>query len=129
MKNKQNAYSHKKPNNEAREVSVSAQRQAFSGPLPPPEILKQYQQLSPDLVNRIITLAEDEAQARRKLESDTLQANIEISKKTSSERAKGQIFGFSIGIVGLLSSVALPLCQDTCPLSNLSIQTKAGVGK
>ena len=23
----------------------------------------------------------------------------------------------------------LPLCQDTCPLSNLSIQTKAGVGK
>ena len=22
-----------------------------------------------------------------------------------------------------------PLCQDTCPLSNLSIQTKAGVGK
>ena len=23
----------------------------------------------------------------------------------------------------------IPLCQDTCPLSNLSIQTKAGVGK
>jgi len=23
----------------------------------------------------------------------------------------------------------VPLCQDTCPLSNLSIQTKAGVGK
>ena len=28
-------------------------------------------------------------------------------------------------IVGLRS----PLCQDTCPLSNLSIQTKAGGGK
>jgi len=123
MKNKQNAYSHKKPNNEAREVSVSAQRQAFSGPLPPPEILKQYQQLSPDLVNRIITLAEDEAQARRKLESDTLQANIEISKKTSSERAKGQIFGFSIGIVGLLSSVALASLGATVAASIVGSST------
>ena len=26
-------------------------------------------------------------------------------------------------------SEAFPLCQDTCPLSNLSIQTKAGGGK
>jgi len=25
--------------------------------------------------------------------------------------------------------IAAPLCQDTCPLSNLSIQTKAGGGK
>ena len=29
----------------------------------------------------------------------------------------------------IIISMSGPLCQDTCPLSNLSIQTKAGVGK
>ena len=28
-----------------------------------------------------------------------------------------------------LGQFTCPLCQDTCPLSNLSIQTKAGGGK
>ena len=37
--------------------------------------------------------------------------------------------GENLTVATIQRRVASPLCQDTCPLSNLSIQTKAGVGK
>ena len=38
-------------------VQVAEQR-AFSGPIPPPEALERYAAINPDLVNRIMALAE-----------------------------------------------------------------------
>lgn len=62
---------------------------------------------NPDLVDRIVSLAEREAANRHKMESLALQANIEISSKQFSERKLGQRFGFSIGALGLICSVVL----------------------
>ena len=50
----------------------------------------------------------------------------------------GKFFDYTLYIFDLFLSkitshptviLTVPLCQDTCPLSNLSIQTKAGGGK
>jgi uncharacterized membrane protein len=40
----------------------------FSGPIPPPRILSEYNQVLPGLANRLVTLAEGEAAHRRALQ-------------------------------------------------------------
>ena len=69
--------------------------------------MAKYNAINPELVNRIISLAEREAVNRHKMESETLTANIEISDKQFAERRLGQKFGFGIGAIGLICSVAL----------------------
>jgi uncharacterized membrane protein len=69
--------------------------------------MARYKSIDPDLVNRIVSLAEREAANRHKMESSALNANIEISNKQFSERKLGQRFGFSIGVLGLVCSVVL----------------------
>ena len=41
------------------------QSSLFAGPLPPPEILEQYNRLVPDAAERILTMAETQAAHRR----------------------------------------------------------------
>lgn len=41
----------------------------FSGPLPPPDLLAEYDQVLPGLADRIVTMAEKEGDSRRKLQS------------------------------------------------------------
>lgn len=40
----------------------------FSGPLPPPDVLERYNQVTPEAANRIITMAEQETGHRRNME-------------------------------------------------------------
>ena len=68
----------------------------FIGPIPPPAILQEYNNISPGCADRIIKYAEDEAEHRRKVEILTL-------KTETLEIRLGQIFGFLIGITTILS--------------------------
>ncbi|KPA09183.1 conserved hypothetical protein, membrane [Candidatus Magnetomorum sp. HK-1] len=68
----------------------------FSGPIPPPAILQEYNNINPGCADRIIKYAEDEAEHRRKVEILTL-------KTETLEIRLGQIFGFLIGITTILS--------------------------
>lgn len=71
----------------------------FQGPLPPPELLSQYNDIEPGLADRIVAMAEKESMHRRKMEEKTLTAEIEAHNKTMIERRLGQIFGFLIGVI------------------------------
>ena len=46
------------------EQAIKILMSAFSGPLPPPHILKQYDECLPDTADRIITMAEKEQEFR-----------------------------------------------------------------
>jgi len=69
----------------------------FSGPLPPPEILAQYNQLTPDAADRIITMAETEASHRRELEQKVIDGEIKNEQARNIETKTGQVLGFIIG--------------------------------
>ena len=68
---------------------------AFSGPLPPPEILKKFDEVVPGAAERIIKMAEEQSLHRRGLEQKVIDSDIARSKW-------GQILGFLIAIIGLI---------------------------
>jgi uncharacterized membrane protein len=72
----------------------------FSGPLPPPEILEHYEKICPGAADRIITMSESQSEHRKGLEKSVITSDI-------SRANKGLIFGFIVGLVGLLGSVFL----------------------
>ena len=84
----------KRPNNENRELVVR-ETQTFSGPLPPPEVLKKFDEVVPGAAERIIKMAEEQSAHRKELEKKVIDSDIARSKY-------GQVLGFCIAIVGLV---------------------------
>lgn len=73
-----------------------AQSQGFAGPLPPPEMLKGYEDTLPGVADRIVSLAEKQSEHRRKLETGELQLNFEIVKTERRKSYLGTICGFIV---------------------------------
>jgi len=88
------------PHNNQQVVVHKQEVQAFSGPLPHPEILRQFEQVSPGAAERIIKMAEEQSAHRRQLESQVIASDIARSKW-------GQILGFVIAIFGLVVSMVI----------------------
>jgi len=57
--------------------SVAVRSESFTGPLPPPALLEQYERLSPGFAERIITSWEIETAHRHDLERKVVAAEIE----------------------------------------------------
>ncbi len=51
----------------------------FSGPLPPPEVLAQYNEIVPGAAERILKMAEEQSAHRRRLEDKTISAQLHES--------------------------------------------------
>ncbi len=83
----------------------------FAGPLPPPAILKGYNEALPSLANRIVTVAEEEPKHRRGIERDCLNRDTTL-------RLRGQAFGFAIALFTF--AVAAVLIWMDEPLYGLS---------
>lgn len=64
-------------NKPARQQQITIhQAKLHQGPLPDPETLAQYEQIQPGFANRVITLAEGEAQHRRGLDRKVISMNF-----------------------------------------------------
>ena len=74
---------------------LSATAQAFSGPLPPPDILTKYNSVVPNAAERIITMAETQAAHRQRIESKVIESNIKNSRL-------GLHYGLIIGLTSVL---------------------------
>lgn len=72
----------------------------FSGPLPHPKILSQYKDVFPECPQRIVELAEVQAEHRRYIERKDLEAGI------FTERL-GLILAFLVVSIGLVGSILL----------------------
>jgi uncharacterized membrane protein len=72
----------------------------FSGPLPPPELLDQYNKILPGAAERIISMAEKQGESRRHLETVVIEANA-FSEKL------GPILGFIIAMTAIIGGIWL----------------------
>ena len=70
-------------------ITAAFRGEVFRGPLPHPEILVGYEQASPGSAERIISMAEKQADHRRAMESKLLDADIK-------NEHRGQIMAFSL---------------------------------
>ncbi len=77
---------------------VGIMHQSFSGPIPPPTILKEYNQIIPNGAERIMAMAEAQSEHRRKLESKALNTD-------SRNSLWGLIFAFILGMTVVISGV------------------------
>lgn len=90
---------HNNSQKEQSEVALHRQSvQTFSGPLPPPSVLKEFDLIVPGAAERIIKMAEGQFVHRTEIEKRVIESDISRSKW-------GQILGFMIAIFGLLVSL------------------------
>lgn len=71
---------------------VVMHEESFSGPIPPPSILKQYEEMHPGSADRILKMAEKQADHRMALEKKAIGGQVDQSKR-------GQVFGFILALV------------------------------
>lgn len=76
------------------QIIESIEEEAFSGPLPPPRILAEYDTISPGFADRILGMAEQEQNHRHTMETKSLNGLI-------SSRLFGQIAAFLLGVLGI----------------------------
>lgn len=80
----------------SKQVAVTASQ--FSGPIPPPEILRMYDEVVPGTAATIISWAQTEAGHVRDMERLAVEGELK-------ERARGQWMGLTIGVVALVAAV------------------------
>ncbi len=80
----------------------------FSGPLPPPDILRKYDEILVGAAERILVMAENQSKHRQKMESKVIGSDVWNSKL-------GLTFGFLLGLVGLLGSFYCILNDKVLP--------------
>lgn len=88
------------PRQPARAVLQQEERhEIFIGPLPHPDILRQYNALSEGFAERLLVMTEQEAEYRRLMSQRAL-------TESAAEVRRGQLYGLVIGVAGLSSAVA-----------------------
>ncbi|MEX2121855.1 MAG: DUF2335 domain-containing protein [Pirellulales bacterium] len=91
-----------RPQRESHETRIQQIRTSFAGPLPPPEVLGQYDQVSPGAAGRIIAMAEGQATHRQALEARAVEAQVEEQKAQRTETKRGQLCGLAIGVAAIV---------------------------
>jgi len=79
---------------------IISKRSTFSGPIPPPEILKGYNDVVDNGADRILSMAERQSEHRIKLEDFSI-------REEHRQSSKGQNLGFGIAVIALGISALL----------------------
>ena len=101
-----NSVSVKKPYKKketVRTVQKKLVAEQFMGPIPPPQILAEYEQFLPSSADRILCMAEKETAHRQTMETKAIDAEIEGLRNEAKDIKRGQFCGLIIGIIALLS--------------------------
>lgn len=88
---------------EKREQILSIFQAHYSGPLPLPSHLAQYDKVVPGAADRIIALAERQSAHRQSIENRIVDADIADRQEERNERKRGQFLGFSIGTIAIIA--------------------------
>jgi uncharacterized membrane protein len=89
-------------------IATRVTHQQFSGPVPPPVILEDYDRIIPGAANRILEMAEKEAEHQRKMEETALSEAIKESKR-------GQNYGLVVTLAAFTTaSFAIYTGAYTC---------------
>lgn len=94
-------------------MQLVAKKEEYSGPIPHPEHLSQYERILPGSADRLIKMAENQASHRQNSEKKII--DFEIKNKS-----RGQIFGFILAVLGIFGGFVLVLCdKDVIGMSSL----------
>ncbi|MGV1101065.1 DUF2335 domain-containing protein [Thiovibrio sp. JS02] len=93
-------------------------QEAFSGPIPSPRVLTEYEALSPGLADRIVQMAEKEMSHRHTQEALAISAGIDFDKERILEARIGQFlaFGVVICVLGVCGYLATHGAQTTASI-------------
>lgn len=72
----------------------------YSGAVPPPEMLREFDKIIPNGADRFMKMAEEQSEHRRKIEQKIVESNVKNENL-------GLVFAFSISIIGLISAAVL----------------------
>lgn len=78
--------------------TLRVQTATFRGPLPPPDILRGYDDICPGAAERIIATYESEVSHRHEMERSLVQADIAVQVTIPGQVRLGQVFAFLICI-------------------------------
>ncbi|MBI3903041.1 MAG: DUF2335 domain-containing protein [Nitrosomonadales bacterium] len=94
-------------------IAAGTQTQVYQGPIPPPEVLRGFDQLVPGTAERLINLAENESTHRRQMEKQAMDANISaqqsqlrIGEYQSKAVFRSDTIGQAAGLVVSLACIA-----------------------
>jgi uncharacterized membrane protein len=88
-------------------IAVSAQVSGYSGPLPPPEELKGYEEVLPGAAERIVAAFEKESNHRREIERAQADTAGYAFRHELADRRTGLWLGFLVSIGGFVLAYAL----------------------
>ncbi len=86
---------------------------SFSGPVPPPSVLADYEKLLPGTADRLIQMAEEESKHRRQTERLIVESQVEDGRAERSERFIGQLCGLTIGVVAIIAGGLAAIFGET----------------
>lgn len=89
------------PEEQRRRLEITFMR-SHSGPLPPPEVLREYGEVVPGLAEKIVDMAEAEQRHRHQLETEDLRSD-------RREASRGQYLGAGLMFLLVGSATALTL--------------------
>ena len=98
--------------------------QSFSGPLPTPRLLKEYEETLPGLAERIVLIHEANESHRREMEAKNLDASYKF--RTIEKR-----YGFSLSVIGIfvgLAAIALGVFFGSESVANTAYLAGGGMG-
>lgn len=81
-------------------LTLTERSEFYSGRLPPPDFMKQFEEIEPGSANRIIQLAENQQSHRHSLEQTAVDSNVR-------NEGRGQIFAFILSMVTILGGIGL----------------------
>ncbi|MFZ1750353.1 MAG: DUF2335 domain-containing protein [Saprospiraceae bacterium] len=76
-------------------MATIAIRESFSGPIPPPQLLAEYNNVIENGAERIMKMAENQSNHRISLEDHAIKEELRQSRY-------GQYFGFALGVLGMI---------------------------
>lgn len=85
-------------------AAVAMHRELRAGPIPDPETLQQYDEVLPGTADRIVKQFEKESEHRQAMENKIVDAQIEHQRLDMAAFRRGQVFAFTIAVVGLIGS-------------------------
>lgn len=81
---------------------IQASEEEYSGPIPHPKLLGEYEAISPGMADRIFSMAESEMKHRHAMEAKAMEADIEYNNNWARNYAMevrfGQWFAFIVTI-------------------------------
>lgn len=90
----------KVPEEDKQKIMEMVHASHYSGPIPPPELLRQFDEIIPNGADRIFKMTEEQSAHRREIEKSVVDAN-------NRDSLLGILFGGVIGITGVLSGAYL----------------------